>query len=513
MTTRLQQLLKGKKRGDVIVGTVGEEARGVAVGKNIIQIGTVVIPTLPVLALVLLLAAVALVSIMQPWRPRGPKKMTGEFNVAVAEFQVIGDGKAEDIYNVAQVFYERLNVEIVSLSERLQVVEARGPKPKVVELRGPVETGLISGNTPEKRWEGAEKLAQDIGADVVIYGTVEVEDRVMRVSPEFYVNRKSFCEAEEVVGQHRMGASIDVDPLFKWETNWRLSARSRALSLVVIGLSYYAIDNYEAALGFFKEAGDIEGWDEGKEVLYAFLGYSALRQGSITDAREYCKQARDLNKEYSRAYICIGDVLYIEALGDRTSYKTVKANLLEEAIDTFKLALEAEEQPPGADVPTKVNLALGQAYLVKAHLVKEQVVDGDYLDFRTQAEEMFEAVIAEYGSGPPSRSYRLQEVASHAYAHLGLIYRLRGENQEAIPRYKQAVELTRTPERKALYAARLGDIYLALEDNENAILWYERAVHYEPERSDKREKYKQTLSVLTDPQLEFPVLLLPPPAE
>ena len=40
----LPSLPKNKKRGDTIAGTVGDDARGVAIGKNIVQIGTLVIP-------------------------------------------------------------------------------------------------------------------------------------------------------------------------------------------------------------------------------------------------------------------------------------------------------------------------------------------------------------------------------------------------------------------------------------------------------------------------------------
>jgi tetratricopeptide (TPR) repeat protein len=480
---RLRQVLRGKRRGDVIVGTVGEEAQGVAIGKNIIQIGTVVIPTLPVLASVLLLAlALTIYSLI----PSPPREMTGEFNVAVAEFQVLGDGEAsEDIYNLAQVFYGRLESEIESLGEKVDVI---------FEIREPVQTGPISGNTTEERAQRAEDLAKNIRANVVIYGTIAVKDSVICISPEFFVNVESFYEAEEMVGQYRMGASIDADsltdPLSKMEINRRLSARSKALSLLVIGLSYYAKDDYENALAFFEAARDIEGWGEGEEVLYALLGYSALRQGLTSDAKNYCMQARDLNEEYSRAYICLGTVLYKQALGDppAKSYEDINVSLLDEAIAVFLDAREAKEQPPGADVPTKVHLALGQAYLVKA-----QVADGDYL---TQAAREFEAVIADYDNSGPNRKDRLQELASHAYAHRGLIYRLGGENQTAIPFYEQAVELTGTPERKALYSARLGDIYLVLGDKEKAILCYEEAVQYEPEGSDKRKEYEQKLDEL-----------------
>jgi hypothetical protein len=69
--------------GDVIAGEVGEGARGVVIGKNIVQIGTLKVPLLPLLLVPLILIggfAAAFFAI------RGPTRMDGSFNVAVAEF-------------------------------------------------------------------------------------------------------------------------------------------------------------------------------------------------------------------------------------------------------------------------------------------------------------------------------------------------------------------------------------------------------------------------------------------
>ncbi len=74
-------------KGDVIAARVGEGAEGVAVGKNIVQIGTVVVPLVPLIGI--LAALVAVVSLLA-WnlliRPSQLEPMAGLFNIAVANF-------------------------------------------------------------------------------------------------------------------------------------------------------------------------------------------------------------------------------------------------------------------------------------------------------------------------------------------------------------------------------------------------------------------------------------------
>ena len=93
----LRPFLGRKERGDVIAANVEEGARGIAIGKNIVQIGAVVIPTftIPILALLLLIApGLTFLGWQQLSRPTqirptevlGPTKMQGIYNIAVAQF-------------------------------------------------------------------------------------------------------------------------------------------------------------------------------------------------------------------------------------------------------------------------------------------------------------------------------------------------------------------------------------------------------------------------------------------
>ena len=67
----------------MIAASVGDGNQGVAVGKNIVQIGTLVIPVIPVVAGLVLLVAGAGAFV---YFSLGPAQMTGPFSVAVAEF-------------------------------------------------------------------------------------------------------------------------------------------------------------------------------------------------------------------------------------------------------------------------------------------------------------------------------------------------------------------------------------------------------------------------------------------
>ena len=84
---------QGRQQGDIIRGDVGQGARGVVIGKNVVQIGTLVIPLVPVLlALFMLIAVAGGVA----WVRFVPAKMSRPgFNIAVAQFGEPGqDGKS-----------------------------------------------------------------------------------------------------------------------------------------------------------------------------------------------------------------------------------------------------------------------------------------------------------------------------------------------------------------------------------------------------------------------------------
>lgn len=88
---RLRQRLPGRS-ADVIVATIGAGARDVVVGKNILRIGALVVPALPV---VIALVAALLSTTLGLWLYLVPAAMPpGYVNIAIARFgRVDADGR------------------------------------------------------------------------------------------------------------------------------------------------------------------------------------------------------------------------------------------------------------------------------------------------------------------------------------------------------------------------------------------------------------------------------------
>src|SRR6266516_2953913 len=141
----------GEQRGDLIVGSVGTGSRGVAIGKGIVQIGTLVVPIRLVLALFGALAG-ALASLILVPILTAPSAMSGPFNVAVAEFgQANQDGGvtySPDGQRLSQWIFTNLQKEYASLPPGVvpQVWhDSMDPREKRVKL------GIVAGDTPAAR--------------------------------------------------------------------------------------------------------------------------------------------------------------------------------------------------------------------------------------------------------------------------------------------------------------------------------------------------------------------------
>ena len=84
---RLRRLIAQLRGGDTIMAHVGAGASDVIVGKNIVKIGTLVVPTLPVIITLCALLGGGAAAL---WLALVPATMPPErFNVAIAEFSAI----------------------------------------------------------------------------------------------------------------------------------------------------------------------------------------------------------------------------------------------------------------------------------------------------------------------------------------------------------------------------------------------------------------------------------------
>lgn len=384
-------------------------------------------------------------------KPNEKKVMTGEFRIAVLSFYENGENLRDDIgYTIASGITIRLKDDLQEL--------AVGPK---VEVWGPDELkDVIDGDTALERAENAEILAKEIQAHMIIYGVVEETATGMQVVPEFYLDTQGFHEGSEVVGQY-VGSPFSLpgsdNPAWQFNFDKQMQVRTDIISSLARGLTFFAVHEYDEALSILQSIEGIDGWqdDEGREVLYALIGFAAGKAENYELTQSSLEKAISINPDYARPYIGLANLNYILALKPFESSQNVNdvdQALLDKCFEYLELAVQAPEKPPLAEVETKIHFARGQCYWLKTFTGKLPNFDLAVAEFRQ--------VIDAYDDGANPRVY---EFAGESYARLGLIYRLVGNLPEAAKHYQKAVEiLSPIPERQAVYQKRLEEINVEL---------------------------------------------------
>jgi tetratricopeptide (TPR) repeat protein len=455
----------------ITVGDIGKGA-AVAVGRGARAINRILNIDIRLLPAVLLLIAIVVVLLYLLVRPTVPRAMSGEFNVAIAEFIVVDqDGmpvKSNDGQMLADFLFQRLEIGFDELDLQIPY-----------EIWPPAYTGRITGEDREQRAQAAEAIAQRIGAHVIVYGIITQAGNWSEFTPEFYVNYRGFEEGEEITGQHELGSPLRITCPFEVTQlqgveNPALCGRVNALTLVTIGLAYYAADDFERALDYFTQAESTEGWlqNAGKEVIYLLLGNANARLASKEKSTDPLKASYDhyetalaINPTYARAKVGQAGVLYLMALGDPEdqSFDSVNLSKLDQAATTFQAAVGLGDPPESANIETKVHFGLGQI-----HFVRAIATGGNWLP---QAESEFLKVVQDYEGG----NARVVELAGHAYARLGVIARLEGDMDAAAESYLCATQLV-SPYYQAYYFTRLGEVYAAAGESDAAIEAYTEAL-------------------------------------
>lgn len=392
-------------------------------GKNVIQIGALTIPVIPmVVAAVGLIGLLAFVSyrIVVPapvptaTPVQGPVQMAGLFNVAVAQFgQVDAAGQVQpsvDGRQLSRRIYEALRLEFdnlpVDLRQEFQPLLWHDTLPP--EDKG-VTIGIIPGASTEARTTSAAKLAQEINANVIIYGNLVLNQNTASFVPEFYV-ASLHGEADEIVGRHQLGAPIslqlplNLDQQAGLSLNKKLVSRTRALSRFTLGLMYDLGGFSQDARQVFQLALQELDWDStgGREVFYYFLGRSALFLNDDQEAQTAFEQAQASNPGYARPFVGLGSV----------SFKRAQCQLLD-AAESDQAYNEVCRRKDGSYIaPCQGS---GADCLGQVRQETEQAI-ANYQQAMDQAEAAVEpqtGLIAQLGLGS---AYRLQ---AETYAYLG----------------------------------------------------------------------------------------------
>lgn len=391
---------------------------------------------------------------------QGPPPLVGDWNIAVTPFLASGENKVRrsEIERLSNVFFSHIEAEITNLQEATGA--DAGTNAVTFDLRGPGDLRPVRGSTPAEREADAARLADQINANVVIYGQIVWTGGSYRLQPEFYVRLENDFEAEELTGQHTFGRGIEIsgspdrisaDP----GQNRDLGNKVEVLALVTRGLSLYFDNSFEAAYQVFQKANTPDYWitSEGREVLYLFEGNAALRSQLIDEARSAYERSIELEPGYSRGYSGLASVLYLEAL--RSDYDPA---LLAQSEDMFQQALSADIQPESADIETKVDFGLGQVYFVQWYYNGET-------SKRDEAVGAFNRVIDRYNDGAQPR---IQVFAAESYARLGLLERIESRPDSAVTYYEKAVQLHSIPARRGTFYSTLANLYTQLDRPDDA---------------------------------------------
>lgn len=385
------------------------------------------------------------------WKELNPVKMTGDFRIAVADFAVIGNS------NDANAGTELAEGVYLKLSESLSEIN----RDFTVTIWSPDKVGKIEGNTSEERAKSAEEISKKIGADILVYGIIDMSDSVWKITPEFYVSSNNFYEAEEVTGQYQIGETFSLvgqeSVARRIEMSKKYDTRTQAISKISIGLAYFSLRDYQNSLKAFQSAEDIPEWEEsqGKEVLYLLIGNAAMKNKDFDIAVTNLNKSLSIDPEYARPLITLGSVYYLQALEpfDKTKKPSdIDLDLIDNAIEKYFQALKAKNQPALSDISTKVHFGLGQCFLMQSYAGNDVPL--------VNAVNEFQIVVSDYGNG---ENPRIREIAAEAHARLGLINDLSGYISDAAQEYELAAELLfDNPERQSQYQKRAKELSIKI---------------------------------------------------
>lgn len=444
-----------------------------------------------------------------------PTRMTGEFNVAVAEFGVIaedGDVVAADAgFDLANNFTKDLSSQLSELG---------GPSiPVVFAIRGPTDVGRIQGSTQNDRALYVAELAEAINADVVIYGNIR-SGITSNFQPEFYIRADRFVEGSELAAQHGLGTPIQVEgdltrPGFAAILREELQVRVEAMAEFVVGLAWYVRTDYEEAMTHFANAAsDSSGWpaEDGKEVAYLFLGNVQGILGDLKGAETSYNNALDLTGNgYWRALLGLAEIKFQRSRGE-CSPQTVDVLGLAAAKRGFENARNAAIKPtPVSLLVSGSDFGVARVLQCLAHTGDPQLAGGDIATLRADAIRFYEHVIAAFQTtDPPVRTVSLQERAAEAFAGIGYILLtetpkgtddVRFNREEAATLLTQAAQLTIRPAREAVMLRLLGFTQSRLDRCSEALESYDQslelladqtAANYQVERDSIAESLNTT---------------------
>jgi tetratricopeptide (TPR) repeat protein len=298
-----------------------------------------------------------------------PPVMRGTLNLAVADF-----ASADSRGGQATKATAKLATDVATSLAGLLVQQLHPLAGRLrIEVRGPAQFPQIRGASQAAQAHAAKQRAGEIDADVVVYGMLTTDGNTTILQPQLYISDSIQGDTGELVGDHLWGSAIELpgDPesnrLAILQFGEPLSARTKALTSMILGIWYYQAGQPSVALQHLHAAAENPEWrdQEGKQVVYLFLGNAAERQGaqqqrqqhpaaarrSFADAVGYYQQALRVDVQYARAWYGIGETRFLQ-VGLSCQPDRTNRRLLAQVVRDFERGA-AGYPPPRARQPRR----------------------------------------------------------------------------------------------------------------------------------------------------------------
>lgn len=373
---------------------------------------------------------------------KSPDKMQGGFNIAVAEFAVLDEagrltnGQHQGGKLLADRVAGTLRGEFADETD----IQVWNDSPELASEHR-VKIGVVADEVAGAR--SPRLVAEELDADVLIYGRVEPASNLAQQRLRFYLAPQFGKDFTNMVGDYVFSASIPVfDPARPSDEVWgRLDPLSKALAWLIQGLRLERLGRSSESLAAFERAATFTPDDAivryfiGQENLFlaqrtpgaAALDYEAAAEAAFNESLR-------LDPNYARAIIGLGSVQTLRAQrlletgkdpaydGDRQAAFTDAQAEAQRALATYERVASQPEQIGTYGVPVRSIALLGQGIAWRV------LGDAAYRagDPATASEAINQAAVALETALSPlqeSNDYRLMGQVNQA---LGSVYEWRG---------------------------------------------------------------------------------------
>jgi hypothetical protein len=190
----------------------------------------------------------------------------------------------------------------------------------------------------------AQRVGEQLGAQVVIFGNIVTDTGASRLQMDFYVPL-ALKTADELAGGYAIGKPIPM----QWPMSEGvplgirsdLNSRQSLMLRLTIGIAYDQAGQPQKALDVFaKAATDLNPpCGGGREVLQFFIGREALLMGNSEAALQAHANAVGCNQDFTRALIGLGDANF-QAAGALSPEARLESDALQAAGDNYALAAQ-----------------------------------------------------------------------------------------------------------------------------------------------------------------------------